>query len=752
MATIANLMVKIGGNISNLEKKMGKAQKVVKGASDKMKSAGKGMTKGVTTPLAGISVAAFAAADDMQKAYDTIQVGTGATGKTMKGLEKTFDQTFTTLPVKSATAATAISNLNTLTGATGGTLKGLTKNVLEASRVLGEDGAANSKAFGQAMQQWQIPAEKGADKVDVLFKATQKYGVGLGEITGHLNAYGSVLQNAGFSMDQSADLFGKLEASGLSVSRLMPGLNMAFRKWADEGKNSQKMLSKTMKKMKEAETSTDALKIATQAFGAEGAQRLVTAVRSGAIPSLEGLGDSLQNSKGLISQTGKDTMTFSDKMQLLKNKAQDALEPLGNGLVGALDRLMPYIEKGVGWAQKLGDRFNNLSPKTQDLVLKVGLAAAAIGPLLIGLGMLTGALNKTIVPFVRNIAKATAATIRWAFLGTTAKRSAVKVVAAWASTAAGAVKSAAVHTAKAAVFVAKWVWMGAQSLLHAGKVAAAWTLATGKALATSMAKMVAQSAIFVAKWVWVGAQSLFQAARVAAAWFIALGPVGWVIATVIALVALIIANWDKVKAVTIKVFGAVWSWLKSTWGKISSSASSIFNSIADTISGVWDSVSSKTSEIWDGIVSTIKGAINGVIGAINGMLNGLSNISISLPKVPDWVPGFGGAGGGSISFPNIPNIPSLATGGVASEPTIAQIGDAGAGNPEIVSPERKMRDIFSSEMAKLLKQLINEKQDTNNTPQYAVINIGGHETSGVIRFITEEQQREETRNARARGE
>lgn len=41
--------------------------------------------------------------------------------------------------------------------------------------------------------------------------------------------------------------------------------------------------------------------------------------------------------------------------------------------------------------------------------------------------------------------------------------------------------------------------------------------------------------------------------------------------------------------------------------------------------------------------------------------------------------------------------PSLAEGGVVSSPTLALIGDAGAGNPEIVAPEAKLRQIFRQE-------------------------------------------------------
>lgn len=98
----------------------------------------------------------------------------------------------------------------------------MTASVMEASRMLGDDGTANADNFGSGMYQRQIPAEQGTDKLDALFVATQDYGVSLGGIIGHLNTYGPVLQNAGFSMEELAALF--------SSNGLVPVVGMIQRR------------------------------------------------------------------------------------------------------------------------------------------------------------------------------------------------------------------------------------------------------------------------------------------------------------------------------------------------------------------------------------------------------------------------------------------------------------------------------------------------------------------------------------------
>src|SRR5690606_28165475 len=70
----------------------------------------------------------------------------------------------------------------------------------------------------------------------------------------------------------------------------------------------------------------------------------------------------------------------------------------------------------------------------------------------------------------------------------------------------------------------------------------------------SAARAVVSAAVVVAQWILMGAQAMLQAARMAAAWLIAMGPVGLVIAAVIAVAVLIFKYWDQIKAATIKTW------------------------------------------------------------------------------------------------------------------------------------------------------------------------------------------------------
>lgn len=309
------------------------------------------MSKVILGGAAAAGVGLAKAGMEFDKAYDVIRTGTGTTGKALEGLKSDFKNVVKDVPADFETASAAIADLNTMTGATGKTLQGMTKGVLEASRVLGEDGTANAKLFGQAMQQWQIPAKEGSSKLDALFKSTQKYGIGLNEVIGHLNEYGPVLQNAGFTMEETTALFGQLNKSGLSVSRVMPGLNKAFRDWADEGKNVQKELSGTVSRIADAKSSTKALKIASEAFGAEGAQRMTTAIRSGSL-SLSDLKGALKGADGAIKNASEGTESWQEKLQKLKNQGLVALEPIAMRVFDALTTGAEKLQDLQKWAER----------------------------------------------------------------------------------------------------------------------------------------------------------------------------------------------------------------------------------------------------------------------------------------------------------------------------------------------------------------------------------------------------------------
>lgn len=186
-------------------------------------------------------------------------------------------------------------------------------------------------------------------------------------------------------------------------------------------------------------------------------------------------------------------------------------------------------------------------------------------------------------------------------------------------------------------------------------------------MTASMARTVA---VTVAGWVTMGAQALANAARMAAAWLIAMGPIAVIIAAVVGLAALIIANWDTIREATVKVFTAIMDWFSGVWDTITG----LFTSAGENVSAVWegvmsfftglpDKIGSAFGAIFDIVTAPFRSAFNFVADAWNNTVGQLSW------DVPGWVPGIGG---NSVGAPKLPKFHEGGTvGGAPGTETLA---------------------------------------------------------------------------------
>lgn len=176
------------------------------------------------------------------------------------------------------------------------------------------------------------------------------------------------------------------------------------------------------------------------------------------------------------------------------------------------------------------------------------------------------------------------------------------------------------------LWIKQMVLMAAQSVAQAARMAAAWTAAQISSFSSMLAAGIKQMIAFGARLVVLAAQAAANAARMAASWVIAMGPIGWITAAVVGLVVLIIANWDKIKAYTIKVWGVVSKWLSSAWTGIKNAASKVWSALVTLIKAnfelqkkivmtVWNAVKSFASKVWNGIKNTVTNIWNGLKNA-----------------------------------------------------------------------------------------------------------------------------------------
>lgn len=155
----------------------------------------------------------------------------------------------------------------------------------------------------------------------------------------------------------------------------------------------------------------------------------------------------------------------------------------------------------------------------------------------------------------------------------------------------------------------------------------AWTTsAAGAAMSAGM--QVVSLTLITVGWIRMGVQAMASAVRVAAAWLIAMGPIGLVIAAVIAIVFLIVKNWDTIKEKTAAAWSAIVGFITAFPGKAKAALSALGALIWGVISGAWERAKTGTT---NGI-ATVVSFVRGLPGKIKSALGNLGSLLLNVGK------------------------------------------------------------------------------------------------------------------------
>lgn len=373
-------------------------------------------------------------------------------------------------------------------------------------------------------------------------------------------------------------------------------VTLALQQMALKGKVSSEEL------MQMSEAGVPALKILADSMGVPTGQ-LQDMITKGLVPADEMFkafgntsGEELAKFAGgmdKMSQTTEGKLsTLRDGFSQLAGKIVSGVLPAFSGLVSfASDTAIPAIE---GFGQTIG----NVKQWFDE-----GSAAAKAAEVVLGgvLALLTASFVKMGIEATIAGVKAVAAWIAMAVAGNTAGMGLI-----------GTLIAQAIH----------WAAMGAAAVVNAATVVGAWAL--------------------------MGAQALIHAAKVAAAWLIALGPIGLIIAAVVALVVIVVTNldtikewiskaWDWITSTTYNVWQSIYSFFENIWNNITSWISNALDNIKGWINTAWEWIKSATAAAWDVIKWFIFGPIGAVVLFVTQNLDTIkATISGAWENIKSW--------------------------------------------------------------------------------------------------------------------
>ncbi|SES02593.1 phage tail tape measure protein [Salipaludibacillus aurantiacus] len=669
---------------SQFEKDLQGMQKKMKGAGDSLKKTGQSLTKNVSLPIAALGGMAFAAANEIDSAYKDIQIGTGATGDALEDLHGVFDNVFTEVPQGAEEVAGVIADFNTLMGLTGDEAEIMAKKTLDAARMNGIDSANLTQQASEALNRWGIEGEEAADKMDLVFKASQDTGTGMDELFSLMSQHGSTLEAFGMSFDESAYWMGEMEKAGFDVNGIIREMRGSLDKLAEDGKDPAEAFANLSEEIKGAETATEAAEIASEIFGSR-ARDVSDAIREGKF-DFENLSDEIGDYKGIIDETGEETLTFGDRFMMMKDEVMVALQPIGEILLDLAEEWIPILIEKI---RMLGEWWENLSPQMQNVILILSGILVVVGPILIGLGLMVGLLSN-LVPIVMAVIKAFTLLLNpWVLVGIAVAALAYLIYTYWDEIKEFTVS---VFTAIGEFFIEVWDWIKETFWTVIDAIVEFFTERWEQSREQAEQIFTAISEFFSD--IWSTIEDTFNSALNAILSFIEEN-FSFIYETVenyITLVSQIISSvWDLIKetfknaldfvvALVTGDFEGMKTAVENQMQAISDFISDIWNGIKDFFSETWDSITSRLESfqdafigVWEAIKDGVRAAlnpiidfINDIISAIESMVNAIGDGVNQIPSfdVPNWVPKIGGSTFGLPDIPNvsIPRVPSLDVG------------------------------------------------------------------------------------------
>lgn len=352
-----------------------------KQVGEKMEQVGKGLTKNVTAPIVAVGAASIKAFNEVQAGLNIVANKTGATGAELEAMQTSARNLAKELPTSFEDAGTAVGELNTRFGVTGDKLEELGGQYLKFAKVNGVDLNDSIDETQKALAAFGKGAEEAPGLLDTLTKASQLTGASVDTLTSGLIQNAAAFQELGLDINQSALIMAQMEKSGANSETVMQGLRKALKNAAADGKPLNVALSELQDTIQNGSGSMDGLTAAYDLFGKSGDQ-IYAAVKNGTL-DFKALGAAAVETGGTLDSVFEETLTPAERFQMTLNSVKDAGYQIGSTLMTILEPALNIVAEKM---QAISDWWSKLSPETQQMIVKIALVAAAIGPVVLIIG------------------------------------------------------------------------------------------------------------------------------------------------------------------------------------------------------------------------------------------------------------------------------------------------------------------------------------------------------------------------------
>lgn len=390
----------------------------LKGLSSAFSTVGGGLTKGLTLPLVGVGAASVGVATKFESAMSQVAATMGITTEQIKNGNKDFENLQKTALNMGATtkytASEAAEGLNILAQAglsADESIKAIpTVLSLASAGAMSLDSAAtyvtaSVKGFGDSMDNAQKYADLMAKGATLANTDVRGLGEALSGVSATANNYKQSVDSTTLSLLRLAEQNITGGEASTMLARAMADIytpTSKAKKALDElgisaydGSGKARdfndivdELSKAFAGMSDEEANATKNQIFTT-YGMNAFNKMTAATTK----TVDKFKTGLKDATGSAAQQAE---TQLDNLKGSLTLLQSALE--GAGIVIG-QRLTPYIRKLADVINVLVTKFNNLTDAQQDMIVKIGLVVAAIGPVMLIMSKLFKFVSMAVTAF-----------------------------------------------------------------------------------------------------------------------------------------------------------------------------------------------------------------------------------------------------------------------------------------------------------------------------------------------------------------
>lgn len=375
---------------------------------NKMTSVGTKMTAVVTAPIVGLGTSSVKTAANFESAMSKVSAISGATGENLAKLNQKAKEMGAATKFSATESAEAFQYMAMAGWDTESMLDGIS-GVMNLAAADGLDLATTSDIVTDALTAFGLKAEDAGHFADVLATASTSANTNVAMLGESFKYVAPLAGTMGYSVEDTAVALGLMANSGIKAGQAGTALRSALTRMVKptdaiseamealgieiaNKDGSMKSLSEVMQILREKMgdlTEEEQSQAAATIFGQEAMSGMLAIVNASP-EDFNKLTAAMGEADGKAQEMA-DTMTnnLNGQITILKSQLEGLAIQIGNILMPVVKSIVEKIQEFTAW-------LSSLSQEQQEMVIKIGLVVAAIGPLLIIIGTLISKVSATI--------------------------------------------------------------------------------------------------------------------------------------------------------------------------------------------------------------------------------------------------------------------------------------------------------------------------------------------------------------------